>query len=40
METGDGSHEPYRLRNSDTFGYQVGNTEALYGAVPVVWGHS
>lgn len=39
-ETADGSMDPYRLRNSDTAGYEVGSPMGLYGAIPVVYGHS
>ncbi|KAJ8921961.1 hypothetical protein NQ315_008595 [Exocentrus adspersus] len=39
-ETADGSKDPFRLRNSDTAGYGVDTTIALYGAVPVIYGHS
>ncbi|KAJ8949565.1 hypothetical protein NQ318_016196, partial [Aromia moschata] len=37
-ETADGSKEPFRLRNSDV--YDLNSTMALYGSVPVLYGHS
>lgn len=31
--------EPYRLYNLDVFEYEIDNGMALYGAVPIVYGH-
>lgn len=31
--------DPFRLRNSDDWGYKVDSTTALYGNVPVIYGH-
>lgn len=31
--------EPYRLYNLDVFEYELDNGMALYGSVPVVYGH-
>ncbi|CAG9823718.1 unnamed protein product [Phaedon cochleariae] len=39
-ETADQSTDPFRLRNSDNANYEVGSPMALYGSVPVVYGHS
>ncbi|XP_018562583.1 neutral alpha-glucosidase C isoform X1 [Anoplophora glabripennis] len=39
-ETADGTVDPFHLKNFDTPSYDVGSTMALYGAVPVVYGHS
>ncbi|KAJ8927406.1 hypothetical protein NQ314_020186 [Rhamnusium bicolor] len=39
-ETTDGSSDPFRLRNSDTPGYEVNSVMALYGTIPVIYGHS
>ncbi|KAJ8927404.1 hypothetical protein NQ314_020184, partial [Rhamnusium bicolor] len=39
-ETADGSSDPFRLRNSDAGHYEVDSTMALYGSVPVIYGHS
>ncbi|XP_018562576.1 neutral alpha-glucosidase C isoform X2 [Anoplophora glabripennis] len=39
-KTADGSSDPFRLRNSDTAGYEVGSTMALYGSIPAIYGHS
>ncbi|XP_074025616.1 neutral alpha-glucosidase C [Leptinotarsa decemlineata] len=39
-QTANTSMDPFRLRNSDTAGYEVGSPMALYGSVPVVYGHS
>lgn len=36
--TSDG--DPYRLYNLDVFEYEVHNKMALYGSVPVMWGHN
>ncbi|CAH8548636.1 unnamed protein product [Schistosoma rodhaini] len=36
--TSDG--DPYRLYNLDVFEYEVYNKMALYGSVPVMWGHN
>ncbi|CAH1964838.1 unnamed protein product [Acanthoscelides obtectus] len=32
--------EPFRLRNSDTAGFESNSPMALYGSVPVIYGHS
>lgn len=37
--TGPGGTDPYRLKNSDVAFYEIGSPMALYGAVPVVYGH-
>jgi alpha-glucosidase (family GH31 glycosyl hydrolase) len=31
--------DPYRLRNLDVSGYELNSPMALYGAVPVLYGH-
>ncbi|TNN17347.1 Neutral alpha-glucosidase AB isoform 2 [Schistosoma japonicum] len=36
--TSDG--DPYRLYNLDVFEYEVNSKMALYGSVPVIWGHN
>lgn len=32
-------NEPYRLYNLDVFEYELDNGMALYGSVPVIYGH-
>lgn len=32
--------EPYRLYNLDVFEYELGNSMALYGSVPLMWAHN
>lgn len=32
--------EPYRLYNLDVFEYELDNQMALYGSVPLMWGHN
>ncbi|CAH8521375.1 unnamed protein product [Heterobilharzia americana] len=32
--------DPYRLYNLDVFEYELNNGMALYGSVPVMWGHN
>lgn len=39
-ETADDKVDPFRLRNVDAAYYEVDSTMALYGAVPVIYGHS
>jgi alpha-glucosidase (family GH31 glycosyl hydrolase) len=34
-----GGTDPYRLRNLDVSGYELNSPMALYGAVPVLYGH-
>ncbi|VEN33509.1 unnamed protein product [Callosobruchus maculatus] len=42
VKTEDGKYksDPFRLRNSDTAGFEANSPMALYGSVPVVYGHS
>ncbi|RZC42685.1 Glyco hydro 31 and/or Gal mutarotas 2 domain containing protein [Asbolus verrucosus] len=37
--TGPGGMDPYRLKNSDTYAYEIESPMALYGAIPVLYGH-
>ncbi|XP_022900640.2 neutral alpha-glucosidase AB [Onthophagus taurus] len=37
--TGKGGLEPYRLYNLDVFEYELDSTMAIYGSVPVLYGH-
>ncbi|XP_056636238.1 neutral alpha-glucosidase AB-like [Diorhabda sublineata] len=42
-DTNDGSTtsmDPFRLRNSDSWGYEANSPMALYGSRPVIYGHS
>ncbi|CAH1111002.1 unnamed protein product [Psylliodes chrysocephalus] len=36
----DNSMDPFRLRNSDSWAYEANSPMALYGARPVIFGHS
>nr|XP_023012994.1 neutral alpha-glucosidase C-like [Leptinotarsa decemlineata] len=38
--TADGSMDPFKLKNSDTAGYEVGSPMALYGSKPILCGQS
>lgn len=40
QSTGPGGLNPYRLYNVDFPSYPIGTQQALYGAVPVLYGHS
>jgi alpha 1,3-glucosidase len=37
--TGPNGTDPYRLKNSDVSNYEINSPMALYGAVPVIYGH-
>jgi alpha 1,3-glucosidase len=37
--TADSGTDPYRLKNSDVAYYEINSPMALYGAVPVIYGH-
>jgi hypothetical protein len=37
--TADSGTDPYRLKNSDVAYYETNSPMALYGAVPVIYGH-
>ncbi|CAH1964829.1 unnamed protein product [Acanthoscelides obtectus] len=39
-ETVEADSDPYRLKNVDAGQYQTNSTKSLYGAVPVIYGHS
>ncbi|KAJ8946579.1 hypothetical protein NQ314_008861 [Rhamnusium bicolor] len=39
-DTTDGSSDPFRLRNSDVYEYEVDSPMALYGSIPVIYGHT
>uniref|UniRef100_V5G0Q8 Glucosidase II subunit alpha n=1 Tax=Anoplophora glabripennis TaxID=217634 RepID=V5G0Q8_ANOGL len=39
-ETTDGSSDPFRLKNTDNWGYDADSTTALYGSIPAIYGHS
>ncbi|GJQ88220.1 hypothetical protein Trydic_g13212 [Trypoxylus dichotomus] len=39
QSTGPGGLSPYRLYNADYPGYPIGTQEALYGTIPVLYGH-
>lgn len=39
-ETVNGSMDPFRLKNVDAYEYEVNSPMALYGSVPVIYGHS
>jgi alpha 1,3-glucosidase len=37
--TAPGGTDPYRLKNSDIAYYEINSPMAMYGAVPVIYGH-
>lgn len=39
-QTVNSTMDPFRLKNLDSYGYEVNSPMALYGAVPAVYGHS
>lgn len=38
--TGPGGDDPYRFYNIDHAAYEAGSTQAIYGAIPVLYAHS
>lgn len=38
--TANTSMDPFRMRNSDSWGYEANSPMALYGAIPAIYGHT